>query len=519
MEENKVTPETLEKEPIPQPVPDTFPLEKRDLIFSALLLLGALILSTIGFFGGFNAGFTMASLIIFATIFLYLHNKNFKIGIFPSVCGILAVILPVSFSITSNGEVKFWSFVAVILLSLVFFNALVAKNAPEGDLGILRLVGSSFSNSLSFVPKTILSLFSAEIIKKKGIGKILLGIALSIPVLLIVVPLLISSDAAFSGLIQTIAENSSNAVLKIIIGIILAPFIISFCFYSKLEEKKPFVKSSFKGIDSTIIIPFLSVISVCYFAYLFSQLAYFFSAFRGFLPDNYAFSLSDYARRGFFEMVIIAVINFAIIFGALLLSTKSEGKMGLPSRLLCLFMSVFTLVIIATALSKMILYIETFGMTRLRITTSAFMLFLAIVFISLVIRLFVPKIKVLKVALITASVTLIALGFLNVNRVIADYNCWAYKEGFVENMDVKTIYELGDEGVPYLIELTDDSDHFVAGQAKNFLDKVIQNELYEVEQSKNGYKIIGKRYSGFDEFNFSRKTAYEAVEEYLNSTK
>ena len=49
MEENKVTPETLEKEPIPQPVPDTFPLEKRDLIFSALLLLGALILSTIGF--------------------------------------------------------------------------------------------------------------------------------------------------------------------------------------------------------------------------------------------------------------------------------------------------------------------------------------------------------------------------------------------------------------------------------------------------------------------------------------
>ena len=168
------------------------------------------------------------------------------------------------------------------------------------------------------------------------------------------------------------------------------------------------------------------MISVCYLIYLFSQLAYFFSAFKGFLPENYSFTPAEYARRGFFEMSIIAAINFVIIFAALLLSPKKNGKISVVSRIFCAFIGIFTIIIISTAISKMVPYIDRFGMTRLRIGTSAFMLFLTVVFISLMLRLFVSRIRVVKTAFITAGIVLALLSNLNVNSIIADYNYTAY---------------------------------------------------------------------------------------------
>ena len=154
-----------------------------------------------------------------------------------------------------------------------------------------------------------------------------LGILLAIPVLMVVIPLLISSDVAFAGFIKSLFENITLTVFKIIVGLIITPFVIAYCFALKNSERKEYTPSKFGGIDNTIVISFLSAISICYLTYLFSQLAYFFSAFKGFLPEGYEFNVSTYARRGFFEMSAIAAINFLVIFGSLLLSKKKKGKM------------------------------------------------------------------------------------------------------------------------------------------------------------------------------------------------
>jgi len=92
-------------------------------------------------------------------------------------------------------------------------------------------------------------------------------------------------------------------------------------------------------------------------------------------------------------MSVIAAINLALIFVMLLISTKKDGKICIALKVFGTFIGAFTLVIIGTALSKMILYINRFGMTQLRITTSAFMIFLTIVFVSVIIRLFISIIS------------------------------------------------------------------------------------------------------------------------------
>ena len=496
-----------------------FPLTKRDTAFAVLFAIASVLFVGLGLFGGFRVGYTVSAVFAFIIGTVYLWNKGTKIKLFSLLCGLLALFLPAVFLISSNGSVRFWSLVANAFAAMVWFGSLVDLGDFGGDLELVR----NFIHQIIFgmfgkLPKSIASLFAAKSERKSGFGKALLGVLLAIPVLMIIIPLLISSDVAFAGFITSFFENIWLTVIKVILGLIITPFVIAYCFALKNNEKKEYIPSKFGGIDNTIVISFLSVISICYLTYLFSQLAYFFSAFKGFLPQGYEFNLSSYARRGFFEMSAIAAINFLVIFGALLLSKKKNGKMCIPSRLLCLFISVFTLIIISTAISKMVLYIRELGMTRLRITTSAFMVFLGIVFLSVILRLFVSKIKVLRVALVTAGAVLLVLGVVNVDQVVAAYNYNAYKYNLLETVDVKTIYKLGDEGVPYLAKLLyEENDVNITVDARNYLLKAVENTYYDTDYDyeTDRYIIHGRKYDKLENFGIYREKAYKVLDEFI----
>ena len=252
----------------------------------------------------------------------------------------------------------------MFLLSLIWYKSASAANKNPHDTSlILNSFAFLFKGCFKNLPKSIVSFFANNKTRRKSVLGVLLGLAISFPALLIIVPLLMESDAAFSGLIENIFGDFFGTVFKLIFGITLGLFIVSYCFTLKKENNNDIVNFNFGGIYNTPIVTFLSVLSVCYFLYLFSQLAYFFSSFQGFLPAGYEFTLSEYARRGFFEMATIASINLVIIFGVFALSKKQNGKLCLVPKILCGFISIFTLVIIATAISKMALYIGGYGMT------------------------------------------------------------------------------------------------------------------------------------------------------------
>lgn len=496
-----------------------FELTPRDRGYGLVLFLSAILFAAFGLCGGFQAGFTATALLCFGVCTAYLYPGRAHTGVYAPVCGLLACMLSGVFLLTSNGSVRFFSVLVMGLLAAVWFCALAERRPGTGDLGLLGTVCRSlFPGMCGKMPASMASLFAGKGRKKKGLGKALLGVVLALPVLVIVVPLLISSDAAFSGMAEALADNLGSAAKRIIVGLLLAPFLVSFCFALRKTEHQQTPDSNFRGVESTIVVSFLSVLSVCYLAYLFSQMAYFFSAFQGFLPQGYTFSVSEYARRGFFEMTVIAALNFAIVFGALLLSRKQNGKLSMPVRLLSLFISLFTLIIIATALSKMGLYIGSFGMTVLRITTSAFMVFLTVVFISLILRLFIPRVKVVQTALLAAGCVLLVLGCVNVNRVVASYNYDAYKSGALETVDVQTIAELGDEGVPYLVKLAEDRSVSVAirSQAESELSALIREEYYHTRM-ENGKHTVYAQQRHISAYSIAAGQAYTALEQYIRN--
>ena len=254
--------------------------------------------------------------------------------------------------------------------------------------------------------------------------------------------------------------------------------------------------------------------------YLFSQLAYFFSAFKGFLPEG-DITYAQYARKGFFEMCVIAVINLLIVFLALLLAKKENGKVCHTIKAIATFISVFTLIIIATAISKMVLYIGTYGMTVLRITTSSFMLFLSIVFISVILRIYINKVNIVKTALITAGVILLLLGTVNVNSVCARYNYESYKAERLEKIDVQQLYELGYEGIPYIAKLASAKDLDVANEAQNYLAKAYLYDYFDNMEDAVYFTVddlkANEKNKDFAHFTIPKMTAYNCLYEYIEN--
>ncbi|MBQ8204133.1 MAG: DUF4173 domain-containing protein [Clostridia bacterium] len=500
--------------PLYQPKP-LFSLTKRDTVFAVCVVVACIFTAIFGIFGGFAFGYLLSVFLMSALFIIYLA-KDGKASVLPILCGILAVLNSAVFICTTNGSVRFFSVVTSLLSALVFFDGFV-NSSSKGNretLGIFISAASTLEN----IDVAIKSLFSNENGSKKAIGKVLIGLLCALPVLAIVVPLLIASDDAFRGMMTNIFSNCISTILKTVFGVMLSVLVFTYGLSLKAGRVTKIKRGSFAGIENIYTISFLSTISVCYLLYLFSQLAYFFSAFKGFLPNG-EITYAEYARKGFFEMCIIAVINLCLVFLALLLAKKENGKVCNTVKAITTFISVFTLLIIATAISKMVLYIDAYGMTVLRLTTSAFMLFLAITFISAILRIYTTKINIIKTALITAGCITLILGVTNVNAVCAKYNYEAYRLNKLETIDIEAIYDLGDEGIPYIVKLGASKDKDVAIEAQQYLAKAYLYDYFDNMESADFFLVEELRENqkdkGFERFSIPKSKAYDMLYKFI----
>ena len=500
---------------VPKPL---FELSRRDNIFAVFMLLLGVFTSVFGIFGGFALGYLISVVTFITAITVYLVKDN-NIRCFPLLCTVLALGNSATFITTTNGSVKFFGIIMSLVLAVAGTYGLVFEKTAgnRATLGIFSSAVSAFGN----IGVSVRSLLSHADGNKKSLGKVMLGLLCAVPVLIVIVPLLIKSDDAFSGMMSSIFDGSGNLVaiiFKCAFGVALSLFAVSYGFSLKSNRVSTPKEKKGCSIDNVCIISFLSAIAMCYLLYLFSQLAYFFSAFKGFLP-NEDITYAQYARKGFFEMCVIAVINLVLVFLSLLLAKKQEGKVCTGIRMIATFIAIFTLIIIATAISKMLLYINEYGMTVLRVTTSSFMLFLAITFLAVVLRIYVNNINIVKTTLVAAGIIVLLLGTVNVNGVCAKYNYQAYKGNKLDSIDVEAMYNLGDEGIPYLVKLACSKDETTAKDAQHYLAKAYMEDYFTNMHFAEGFDVKALRerqkYKSFSYFSVPRNRAYNTLYKFL----
>ena len=496
----------------------TYLLERKDWIFAAALPFCTLFTVIAGVWGGFQAGFTAAYLVIFALFTAYLACRGTKAGAYACGCGVLAVLLSAVYTVTSGAAIRFFALCMMAVLSVVWFSALAGKRVFPGELGLAKRVLWQTGYMIERMPRSISSLFSAKSPHAKRMAKILLGLLCAAPVLGVVIALLIRSDAAFEGLMGHLFADVGVTIVQIILTLIVFPFLLSFGFSTRKDADEAQKEKQHKGLDTLFIAAFLGVLCVCYLVYLVSQLAYFFSAFSGILPEDFSFSYAEYARRGFFELCWIAGINLALLYLMLLLSKRTNDRPPVVLRVLGVFIDLFTLLLICTAQAKMILYIRAYGVTVKRLGTSAFMLLMAVVFLAMLLRFFIPRVRVLPVAVVTAAVIVLILGVGNMHGFAARYNYTAYENGALTTIDTAYLRRLGDEGVPYLVELAKRGSRGAYAQLCIAVEERYEGEYENIQngQEELSYFCPTEKNAGkLTQFSVPRRKAYAALDALL----
>lgn len=111
-----------------------------------------------------------------------------------------------------------------------------------------------------------------------------------------------------------------------------------------------------------------------YAVFFMFQAGHLFGAFFGVVPGSA--TASEYAREGFFQLCQVMVINFGLLTAAAKCS-RTPLRKNQTLRILALLLMVESLLLAATAGSKLWLYIDRFGFTPLRLLSSWAVLALA----------------------------------------------------------------------------------------------------------------------------------------------
>lgn len=493
--------------PKPTPVSD-----RRDLLFAGLLLPGALVSVNWALFGGFQLGFALAYILLTVSGLLYIRRCG-RLRPYGLFCGLAALAGAGVFLWHEDGFTRFWLLAGMLLLTMLATVEYTGeKSHDSGELAALGdVLALWLGRPLASLSFSLGALFRREQdgrIEKRRFGGAFLGLLCALPVVLVLVPLLCDADAAFEGLLaKTVTARLGEWVASAILGLGLFCLIFSRLFSLRHKApSRPMTPPREQSRPSTLsLCAFLSAISAVFLVYLFAQLAYFTNAFSGILPAE--FTVAQYARRGFFEMCILCAINLALTGGSLALSRKADGKAPLAVRLLCLFILLFSLGLVATSAAKMVLYVGSFGMTRLRLLTQICMAMMTVGLVSVLFRLFLPRFPYMRVCVIAVAVIGLVAAYGDVDRTVATYNLRAYEAGRLEEMDVDALAELSNSALPALSRLRSAEDEAV----RNAANRVLLERLEAIaEQQENGQWVLYSR-PDWRRFSFDRYHAHQLL--------
>jgi hypothetical protein len=218
-------------------------------------------------------------------------------------------------------------FVIILLYSVMILIMEEKLNLKNGILeSIIKVISKSLEPFLNYSIPVRWHILSKEKERKSLLVKrVLLAIVISVPCVLFILIMLSSSDMIFSGKVNSIFKWLFDLInFSYIIELFYVIFVGLYLFgllYSIFDEnalaKKINDLSSGNGknfkkrVQGDLIVFNILLVSllIVYSFFVIIQFKYLFSGAQ--LP--YGLNYSDYARRGFFELVFLSVVNMGLI--------------------------------------------------------------------------------------------------------------------------------------------------------------------------------------------------------------
>ena len=293
--------------------------------------------------------------------------------------------------------------------------------------------------------------------KSKSFWKIFLGIVCALPVVALLLWLFASADAVFRTGLQHLAQwfriDWTHLFSDLLLGFLGGIFLSATLLYCRgALPKKPNPVGCKRFLDPLFVVPFLGLIDLSVLAFTFVQFAYLFGGEKGSLPGGYTYA--EYARQGFFELA--AALSFIFLISLFSMSfCKTERRcLSNAVRLELLLLNIGGGVVLCSAVKRMLLYVDVYGLSVKRGLTLWFMVTAGICFLFLAVRCLWRRFPLAKCVGIAITAMICLLSLFPMDGFIAQYNVNAYLSGHTETeVDYYYLKNLSVSAIPAMVDL------------------------------------------------------------------
>ncbi|WEV76007.1 DUF4173 domain-containing protein [Bifidobacterium sp. ESL0800] len=310
--------------------------------------------------------------------------------------------------------------------------------------GVLHGLGTFITEQ--FRHWSVLGRVASSWVKGRGhaVGSIIMGAVCAILILSIVVPALSSADGNFAWIVNRLFDNAididfGSRLLDAIRFIVIIPLAFSLLFGLRYPHHKADFRTSISHhhASTATLNTMLAMLDAVYLVFAIIQSTYLFGGvdtlkrFGGY---------AAYARAGFFQLVGVTAINLIIVMACLYL--HKHGKRAKSLLTLELVLVASTTVMLVSAVWRMSLYVNKYGLTRLRLLTYWGMVAIAFLLVATVWKLLSPTFELFRVAFFGTLALWLVFAFIQPDTIIANVDVDGYLNGNIEVVDTDYLGQL-----------------------------------------------------------------------------
>lgn len=408
---------------------------------------------------------------------------------------LLAVIVLLSMTFVLFNNLVLYGLNLVVIPPLIFLHLAYLRSERKLMWWDIRIIGDAISH---LIPQSLRHMPMAYIIVKNStvrrlgeqqksvMAKILIGLVISIPLIIVVINLLASADGVFNRVLMTFPEWWSGLSLSEGLTRFLWINLFTLLFFGYLwgfvdtrgtsakrqmeeeaggaaakaresltelaleSELDSILGRSRFTIDPIILGTLLISVNLVYVLFVTVQFTYLFGAWEGVLPDGKSYA--EYARSGFVELVTVTSLNFIILMVTLAFGGQDGGKLKKLNANLLFTLIGCSGVMLYSAYTRLILYEEAYGYTYIRFMVHAFMIFLALLLVVAALRIRSTAIPLAQCYIVISLCAYVFINYVGMDTLIAQKNIERFRES--GTIDEAYLQSLSTDAIPTLIKFS-----------------------------------------------------------------
>lgn len=300
------------------------------------------------------------------------------------------------------------------------------------------------------------------------------GVAIALPLLLVFGGLFLAADPVFAEIVADLGRFdlerlASHVLLVTFFAWVATGYLRGFLTGTRLPELPVITRRrGLLGITEVAVV--LGLLGLLFAAFLVVQFRYLFGG-AALVEVTPGLTYAEYARRGFFELVLVSALMVPVLLTADWALQRTRPRDEWIFRTLMAVQILLLFAVMSSALQRMRLYQEAYGLTELRFFATALLLWLAVVLVWLTVTVLRGRRRSFAFGtLISAFVAAAVLQVMSPDAMIARTNISRALSGAA--FDAEYTASLSGDAVPVLLaRLPDLSPQARCHVARGLLDR------------------------------------------------